>query len=206
MWSLSCTIVSTLHHLTYSLHVLYNNLEPAALSTAVPSSHHTHLKHRPYKQSCKHLYGIRPQQALLHAPIGQYRSHDTLLLIPCRVYLILLLYPLLNIALSLDHSIIKPCSSQAPLHIVFLYLLMFWSWRDVNFTLPYNIVFTLLILIYYKYLLVTLQYTSFEHFSIQSSTLQGDLTHIAHLDIALVLLNYFCFPHHCHYQGLCCCP
>ena len=206
MWSLSCTTVSTLHHLAYSLHVLYNNLEPAALSTVVPSSYHTHLKHRLHKQSCKHLHGIRPQRALLHAPIGQYRSHDTLLLIPCRVYLILLLYPLLNIALSLDHSIIKPCSSQAPLHIVFLYLLMFWSWCDVNFTLPYNIVFTLLILIYYKYLLVTLQYTSFEHFSIQSSTSQGDLTHITHLDIALVLLNYFCFPHHCHYQGLCCCP
>ena len=39
---------------------------------------------------------------------------------------------LLNIAVSLDHSVTEPCSLWAPLHVVFLYLSMLWSWHDID--------------------------------------------------------------------------
>ena len=139
--------VTILYHLTHSSHISHIGLEPAAPSGVSPSICHVHLEHQPCRQSHKHLCNAILQQALLHASIGQYRSHDHLPLLPRRVCIVSLLYPLLNISLSLKCGMTGPCSWQAPLRMVVLYLSMLWSWCDINFTLPYDLAFTILTLI-----------------------------------------------------------
>ena len=158
-------MVIILHHLTHSPCILHINLKPATPSDVSPSTHHMHPEHQPYRQSHKQLHSTILQQALLCMPIEQYRSRDPLL-IPCRVYFISLLYLLLNISLSLNHGTIEPHSLRTPLYMGFVYLLILQSWCNITFTLPYNRVYTLLTLIYYKYLSMILQYTSFKHLSV----------------------------------------
>ena len=113
--SLLCTAVIILYHLAHSLYVLHIDLKPATTSEASPSTCHIHLECWPYRQGSEQLHSVISQWALSCAPIGQYRSCDPLFFIPRRVYLVSLLYYLLNISLSLDHGIIEPHGLQAPL-------------------------------------------------------------------------------------------
>ena len=149
MWSFLYITVITSHYLAHSLHILYINLELAVPSEASPSSCHMYLEHQPYRQSHKQLCNMISQWALLYMPIWQYRSYDPLFLIPYRVYLGSLLYPLLNSSLSLNHGTIKPYGLWAPLHMVSLYLLIWWSWYDIN-----------LLYLTISYLLYSLRFTT----------------------------------------------
>ena len=108
------------YHLAYSPCILYIDLKLATILEALPSTCHIHLECWPYRQDNEQLYSIILQQALSCVPIGQYRSYDPLFFIPCKVYLVLLPYPLLNISLSLNYGTTEPRGLQAPLYIVFV--------------------------------------------------------------------------------------
>ena len=76
----------------------------------------------------------------------------------------------------------------------FLYFSIFQAWHNIACTLPCNFAFVLPTLIYYKYLPLYLQYTSFKHPSVLSLTLQGDLTCIAHLHYCLYFVHIVFTP------------
>ena len=207
MWYFLYASVIISHYLAHALYISYINLEPIALSEALPSIHHVHLKHWPYGQSHKHLHNAISQQALSHMPIRQYRfcnqssppplqSLHCLSTIPFTKYLFVS-------QVWHDRAL---WSASTPAHGYSLSL-------NVMVLVWYQLYFTLWSCIYYTHFDFTINtYLQCCNTPVSNTPLfraqlyKEILLILLHINIALVSLNYSCSPCCLHRQGLHCCP